>query len=523
MSPDMNEPYDYLVIGSGMAGLAVSSLLAKAGHSVCLLEAHEHAGGCAHSFPMSRYTFCAAVHYIFYGGQGEPVANLLKKLGLETEVTLSRLDPEGYDRFSCPSQNLRFSIPNGLDKWADRLIDRLPQERWKILNFFRVIQRIAENLQKFPVERDWRFFLKAPLSSKTLLRYRRWTLQRLFDKLELSQQAQAILATQVGDLGLPPDSVSLLIYAALIRAYGSGAYHPDGHYKQLVDALIKVVQNSPAGSVHFETEVSQINTDGDRVTSVETADGRRFSGRTVIANLDPKTCAGMIGWDQFPKSFRRKLVYSYSVSSYTVYLGLKGLDLRDYGFGNWNVWHYPHLDINRAYRTQIAENDFRDPWLFMSTPTLYAGAQQGAVCPEGDQILELVTVCSYDAYQRLRDDDVRGYRRKKKAITTAILDVVERHYVPNLRNHIAICVSGSPATNRRYLWAPGGNIYGSELNPANVDFGRLGFRTPWQNLYFAGASSAFPSVGATLAAGSKLYTLLTGDPVNPGRDLWGVW
>ncbi|MGO8903708.1 MAG: NAD(P)-binding protein [Isosphaeraceae bacterium] len=78
----MSDVYDYVIVGSGMAGLTVGSLPARAGNSVCLLVAHEHPGGCAHSFPIGRYTFCAAAHYIPFCGEGEPVHNFLKKIGL---------------------------------------------------------------------------------------------------------------------------------------------------------------------------------------------------------------------------------------------------------------------------------------------------------------------------------------------------------------------------------------------------------------------------------------------------------
>ncbi|MBV8078601.1 MAG: NAD(P)-binding protein, partial [Planctomycetaceae bacterium] len=86
----MPDGYDYVIIGSGMAGLTVGALLAKAGKTVCMLEAHEYPGGCAHSFPIGRYTFCAAVHYIFSCGEGEPVDNFLKKVGLRESVTFER-------------------------------------------------------------------------------------------------------------------------------------------------------------------------------------------------------------------------------------------------------------------------------------------------------------------------------------------------------------------------------------------------------------------------------------------------
>ncbi len=517
----MQPIYDYVIIGSGVAGLTAGALLARAGASVCLLEAHEHPGGCAHSFPMGRYTFCAAVHYIFFCGEGEPVYNVLKKLSLHDRVTFTRLDPEGYDHFRCPSRGLAFRIPNGLDKWADRLIDRYPAHRPAILTFFRTLRDIMDELRRMPFFFRWCDWLGAPVRFPFVLRYRRWTLQALFDRLGLPPEVQAILATQVGDLGLPPREVSLVLFAALVSSYGAGAYHPTHHFRHFIESLADVIRHASGCALHLKAEVSRIAVEAGRVRSVETRDGRRFTARTVVANIDPQVCVRLVGHQHFPRPFLRKVGYRYSVSSYTIYLGVRGLDLREYGFGNWNVWHYPHLDINRAYHAQSVEGDLSDPWLFLSTPTLMSNSPE-RLCPEGEQILEAVTVCNYDEYHRLRTGDRTAYRARKKKAADRILDVLEAHYVPGLRRHVVLKVSGSPTTNVRYLWAPRGNIYGSELTPANVDFDRLRFLTPIPNLFFTGASAEFPSVGACISGGARLYTYLTGDPVNPGRDRYGL-
>jgi phytoene dehydrogenase-like protein len=520
----MPEPFDYVIIGSGMAGLTVGSLLARAGKSVCLLEAHEHPGGCAHSFPIGQYTFCAAVHYIFFCGEGEPVHNFLKKLGLEREITFARLDPEGYDHFSCPSANLRFRIPNGLDKWAERLIDRFPEQREGLNGFFHVVTELIREIRELPTTLSWKALLTAPLRFGRVLRYQHWTLQDLFDRVRLTPEAQAILGTQLGDLGLPPCQVSLPIYAALVWSYGLGAYHPTKHFAHFIRTIAAAIDGSPGSRVEYEAEVCGFEVEAGHVRSVRTSDGRSFAGRMFIANLDPRACAAMIGREHFPASFLKKVDYDYSVSSYTLYMGVRGLDLRDHGFGAWNVWHYPHLDLNRAYRAQAEEGDLSDPWLFLSTPSLFSHHDDPAarICPEGDQILEAVTVCRHEPFASLRRSDRQAYRRRKKEAAERILDILEAHYVPGLRRYLVKKVAGTPATNERYLRAPRGNIYGSSLTPANVQPGRLSFRTPIANLFFTGASSGFPSIGATVSAGSRLYTHLTGDPVNPGRDLAGL-
>ena len=58
------EQYDAIVIGSGIGGLSVASLLAQAKKKVLLLEQHNVAGGCCHTFMSGGYEFATGIHYI---------------------------------------------------------------------------------------------------------------------------------------------------------------------------------------------------------------------------------------------------------------------------------------------------------------------------------------------------------------------------------------------------------------------------------------------------------------------------
>lgn len=59
-----DEKCDAIVIGSGIGGLSVASLLAQAGKKVIVLEQHNVAGGLCHTFTSGGYEFATGIHYI---------------------------------------------------------------------------------------------------------------------------------------------------------------------------------------------------------------------------------------------------------------------------------------------------------------------------------------------------------------------------------------------------------------------------------------------------------------------------
>jgi len=500
--------FDDLIIGSGMAGLTVAALLANAGRRVLVLEAHDTPGGYAHTFKMGAYRFCAQVHYIFGCGEGEPIHRLLTRLGLEREIRFHRLDPEGYDHVIVNGD--RHRIPTGLSKFRDRLIWRYPDAERPLRQYFKLVRTLRDQLDLMPTRLGLVDLASAPLKFPHLIRYRTWTLQRLFDELGMPAVLQGVLAGQSGDYLLPPERVSLLLHVALVTAYDRGAYYPVEHFSSLIDGVVRSIESHPGCAVLLNTAVKHIETDGARALAVITEDGRRFAARRFVSNADPAMTLGLVRGLQTPSRRSKRLDYEYSSSVFTLYLGVRNIDLRDHGFGDYNVWHYPHHDLNSIYRRQGEHNDLSDPWLFLSTPTLHSDAP--GLAPPGHQILEVATSCSYEYFAQLKKSDPKAYTRSKVAIRDRILEVLQERYVPGLRNNLAMKVAGTPTTNERYVRAPRGNSYGSALTPRNM-FPRVPARTPVSNLWQVNATAGYPSIGGTVGAALRLYEELEDDQV----------
>ena len=495
---------DDLILGAGMAGLTTAALLAARGRRVVVLEAHDVPGGFCHTFAAGKYRFCAQVHYIFHCGEGEPVHELLRRIGLAEAVRFHRLDPEGFDHIVVAGD--RYRIPTGLEKSRDRLIHRFPDAAEPLRRYFRIVQDIGREVDVLPKPIRLRDYLMAPIRFPNLLRYQGYTLQQLYDQLRMPPRLQAVLAGQGGDYLLPPAEVSLLLHVALVRAYDRGAYYPERHFQHFIGSVAEYIGQQPGCGVRLRTTVTRILVERGRVAGVVTADGKTWRARRYISNIDPQATLALLPADGVPADYRRSLAYGYSAATITLYLGVRGLDLRQHGFGSHNVWHYPDDDINATYRRQLRGHDFNAPWLFMSTPTLHTGAP--GLCPPGDQILEVATAADYAHFAALRSEDRRAYNAEKKRIRDQIVGLIESEYVPDLGRHLTVRVMGTPATNARFCRAPLGNSYGSALTPLQVRR-RVPAETPFSNLFLVGATAGFPSIGGTVKAGLDLVARLS--------------
>ncbi|MCM1981646.1 phytoene desaturase family protein [Lyngbya confervoides] len=505
---------DYLIVGSGLSALVFAALMAQAGQSVRVLEAHEHPGGFGHTFTMAKqYHFNAQLHYVWDCGVGHTVHRVLAKLGLDHEVTFERYDPNGFDHMRIPGFAL--DIPADSADLIQRLGALFPDHRASLQGFIREVQRVSQGLKCLSPPRRPGLILQHGVPAFTALRYYRSTLQAVFDQFNLPQPAQSLLALQWPDFMLPPDQLSFYAWVILFTGYQTGAFYPTHHFEQVINALVRTIQNH-GGEVLTETEVTEFLVQGKTLVGVQaihrkTQEIQTFEGKTVICNMDPKKAAQMIGPEKFSPAVRRRLDYDYSPSNFMAYCVVKDLDLRDYGFGPWNTFHSETLDLNQAFARMYEQNDFSQPSFAITTPTLLTQAHRD--CPEDCQIIEFLTVANYDYFQQLQQRDRRAYRQKKAEILETILDIVERHYVPEIRKHLVFKISGSPTTNERFCWCPQGNSYGSSLTPKNMGLGRLDHRTSLKQFYFCNASSGYPGFAPTFWTGAMLYQRLSGDPL----------
>lgn len=510
----MQKKIDYLIVGSGIAGLSFGALMAKAGKKVGIVEAHEFPGGFGHTFEMARkYKFNAQLHYVWNCGEGETVHQVLKKLDLDETVTFERYDPDGFDHMYMPGHHLK--IPSDAAELIKRLSEQFPAAHKNIAAFIKEVQRVGEGLGSFSYPIKPLELLQNIGRTVTTFRYLKYTLQDAFDRFKLPIEVQTLLALQWPDFLLPPDQLSFYAWVMLFTGYQRGAYYPTKHFEHVIDSLVQVVLDHN-GEIFYNHEVSKFLEKDKQVYGVMgknllTEETFEMFGNQIICNMDPQKAAKMIGWEKFSKKIQKKLSYDYSPSNYMAYVVVKDLDLKKYGFGKWNTFHSGHKDLNEAFYQMYNDNDFSNPSFAMTTPSLLTDHRGD--CPAGWQIIEFLAVANYGYFRALKDRDEKAYKKRKMEILYSIIDQVEKHYIPDFRKYMVFKMTGSPTTNERYCWCPEGNSYGSNMSPKNIGIGRLTHESSLKNFYFCNASAGYAGFSGTFWTGAALYQRLSGDTI----------
>ncbi|RTR37617.1 NAD(P)/FAD-dependent oxidoreductase [Shewanella canadensis] len=505
---------DYLIVGSGLSALVFGALSAKAGSKVIMLEAHQYPGGFGHTFPMGKhYKFNAQLHYVWNCGEGETVNKVLKKLELDKQVTFESFDPEGFDHMRMPGYQL--DIPYDTDLLLARLWALFPDHVKQCTAFIDEVRRTADGLEVLSGDERYRNIFKNFSQTVTAFNNIRSTLQQVFDKHRLPLEAQTLLALQWPDFLLPPNQLSFCAWVLLFTGYQRGAYYPTLHFEHVINSLAKTIEDN-GGQIVYKTHVEKFIVENNRVLGVEASDlntqeAARYEAKCTICNMDPKKAAHLIGIEKFSLKLRRQLDYAYSPSNFMAYCSVKDINLQDYGFGRWNIFHTSNPDLNAAFDAMYNQHDYSAPSFAISTPGFLTDDHSDR--PEGQQIIEFLTVADYQYFKDLKASDSRAYRKRKRGILDNIIDIVEDNYIPDFREYLAYKNTGSPTTNENFCWCPQGNSYGSAMTPGYFNLCRLNHNSSLKGLYFCNASSGYAGFAGTFWTGAKLYQNLTGERI----------
>jgi all-trans-retinol 13,14-reductase len=500
----MNTPhnkFDLIVIGSGIGGLTVASLMAQLRHArVLVLERHFQLGGFTHSFSRGERSWDVGLHYVGNMTPGT-LARQLFDLVTRRGVQWHKL-PRLFEKFEYP--DFTFEVPDDEASYRQALSARFPHEAAAIERYFRDLHDITT---WFGID----IFLKslaAPLAAM-IRRLRRGkeqlalqTTRAYLDARFRDPHLKAILVSQWGDYGLPPAQSAFAIHALVAGSYLNGGYYPVGGARTIAKSIAAVIQ-AHGGQCLAGHEVKEILVDHGAAGGVSVlAQGEAcapmvFYAPVIVSDAGACTTFNRLLPHHVPVPFRDELERAAAGHAFvTLYLGLTA-NPATLGIGAENHWIYSDYDHDAMFVRRNGVLDGEPAACYLSVQS----AKDPAATAHTAQIIAFLDYAQVAAWKQ-RPSRERGaeYEALKTRIAQGLLAFVDRRY-PGFKDLVDYCEVSTPLTMETFTGHLQGTMYGVPATPQRFRLPYLRAKTPVRNLYLTGADVASLGVVGAMMGG----------------------
>lgn len=488
-----------IVIGAGFGGIALAIRLQSQGFAVTLVDNRDKPGGRAYVYEEKGYKFDGGPTVITDPDCLEQLFTLSGRK-MEDYVTLLPIFP--FYRLQWEDGD-HFDYDNNIPKLEAQIKERNPEDVEGYRRFYAYSKEVYregyEKLGTVPFLNFRQMIAAAPALIKLQAQRSVYSIVAKFIKDEKLRQAFSFHSLLVGGNPFKTSSIYTLIHA--LEREG-GVWFAKGGTGALIQGMLKLFADL-GGELRLNCEVSDIHTDGERITGVTAKDGWSMDADLVCSNADvvhtyQDLLRGHPRGPSYTKALKKK---SYSMSLFVIYFGLKTK--------RPDMKHHIIL-FGQRYRELIAEifgknkniagqelpDDFS---LYLHAPSV----TDDSLAPEGCSAYYVLSPVPHLGHADI-DWDVVGPQ-----YTDKILDYLEAHSIPNLRRDLDVVKTLTPFGFRDEMNSHLGSAFSVEpvltqsawFRPHNRD-------DVIENLYIVGAGT-HPGAGIPGVVGSAKATALT--------------
>ncbi|MBI4407899.1 MAG: NAD(P)/FAD-dependent oxidoreductase [Candidatus Kerfeldbacteria bacterium] len=500
-----HEHFDAIVIGSGMGGLSVSAMLAKAGKKVLMLEQHYILGGYTHLFRRRGYAWDVGLHYV---GQVHIPGTFLNKAFryiTNEQLKWSPLD-DIYDRAVFGDKEYVF--PRGKENLRAQFKEYFPaaEDQVSIDAYFTLLEEVEHIGVGYYIEKALPVFLSKLIGPKLrskVFKYSDRTTLEVLRSLTKNEQLIGVLTAQYGDYGLQPAESSFYMHALLANHYMDGAGYPVGGAGSIAETVVPVIEAAGGTALH-QVRVTNIIVEQNKAIGVKLADGKTIYADNIISdagihNTYHKLLPAEVAKQHHLEEQLQQL--SPSGAHMGLYVGIKDTP-ENLHLPKCNYWIFPN-EYNHELNQQRYENlDATLPVSYVSFPA--AKDPDSQKHHPGRSTVEVIIIVPYDWFKQWEGTEWRKrgeeYQQMKARMAEKMFADLYR-VAPQLKGKVDYFDISSPLSTKKFTDHPFGEIYGIAHTPKRFRQAFLRPQTPVKNLYLTGQDVMIASIAGGLMGG----------------------
>ncbi len=468
-----------IVIGSGVAGMSIALLLAKAGKEVKIIEALPFPAPLLNGFKRNGIFYDTGFHTIGGIFPGEVLHKWLNSLGIWKHIgdeNIHLVEEEFYindKKFSFPSQShtLEESIQAQF----------LENKNFRAENFHAFLSQMQEEFDKSPYVNP-----KIKELPKQLFEEEE-SIRQAIEKFELPAHLQQMIEARCLLIGIEPKKTSFKHYSVLSEPYfrscaslkGGGKALRNAFLKELKIHNIEIICNNPVTSLEIENK---------KIIGVQLLNGEKIACENCFYTGHPKKLESLAPAQTFRPAFVNRIAQMQETPMPFILFGkIKSDYLQD------KVIYL--LDKNdKDHSATIDSEKELEPIIYLSS---------------GEAVDGYYPLCAIAKIKKNLTRDKSSYQDDKELYAQKIVKSIEKR-LPQL-GKIEIVECSTEQTFKDWIYASTGSIYGIAQE---IDSMPLLPVTRIEGLFMAGQNILLPGIlGAIVSAAVTTGFLLGHDSI----------